>query len=346
MNPLLRLIIIFVTFMHGAAILLSIASPFVNPKAAAKNFATLKINFQTIALSTTKAQGSLPLSENEVKPTGEAALALPPSKSLPTPIVAEKIKSETNLSRTTTLKPTPPPSPKPKEVHAAVKKPEAPAVVIQPKKSSEKTIPAPKETPKPASKPSTIISKSKPPPVLEKSSETKEAKHLAKAIDAGPKIPNPMPAPNAKNEKREKLLAQARDSIGKIQKSHPPKTSLASDSANSAEPPKMLGELQSVSFGFLSGAISGNAPEAAYGSELINRLKLMLHLPEYGDVDVELTLAKSGKVIALKILRDENRANRLYIENTMPTLSFPPFGPFFEGESQHTFVIRLTSQAR
>ncbi len=142
--------------------------------------------------------------------------------------------------------------------------------------------------------------------------------------------------PSFKDQKRNKLLAQAQESIDKIQKAQP--TNSHSSGINKSIP--SIGELQSEQFI----SLLGKSPETIYSNALISRLKVLLQMPEHGDVDIELTLSRSGKVIKLKVLRDESSINRLYIEKIIPTLSFPSFEPFSDNETQHTFAIRLTNQ--
>jgi hypothetical protein len=77
---------------------------------------------------------------------------------------------------------------------------------------------------------------------------------------------------------------------------------------------------------------------------LSSRLQSQLQLPEYGGVDIELTLSNAGKVLQLKIVQAENQRNRSYIEKAILTISFPPFGRAFAGASQHTFRIALGNQ--
>jgi hypothetical protein len=77
--------------------------------------------------------------------------------------------------------------------------------------------------------------------------------------------------------------------------------------------------------------------------ELTSRLKRLLKLPQYGDVDIQLTLLRSGKVAKLIVTNSQNALNKDHVEKMLPTLIFPPFGNGFAGEEQHTFKIRLSN---
>ena len=84
--------------------------------------------------------------------------------------------------------------------------------------------------------------------------------------------------------------------------------------------------------------------EVSYRDELANRLKLLLRLPEYGEVKVKLTIERSGKIAKVLIISSESSANRKYIEKTLPGLTFPQFGTRFGDVDQYTFSITLGNE--
>ena len=86
------------------------------------------------------------------------------------------------------------------------------------------------------------------------------------------------------------------------------------------------------------------AAEVHYRDELARRLRMYLTLPERGEVVVELTLDRSGKVVKLALVSAANQANRKYVEQNVPLLVFPGFGTYFGGELQHSFTIALRSE--
>lgn len=56
---------------------------------------------------------------------------------------------------------------------------------------------------------------------------------------------------------------------------------------------------------------------------LITFLQNELHLPELGEVKIELIMSAQGKVISVKVLASESKKNEQYLEKHLPELSFP-----------------------
>lgn len=157
-------------------------------------------------------------------------------------------------------------------------------------------------------------------------------KVVAKAPDP-PIVEKPKPKSIPKKAVEKKLIkdpslvAKAKENIAKISKT--------SDKTNSREPStKDNGKPQ---------AASGNF-EAGYRDELANRLKLLLRLPEYGVVQVRLTVNRRGLVQKVEIVASESDVNKNYIEKALPELAFPPFGNNFPGNENHTFLISLNNE--
>lgn len=204
----------------------------------------------------------------------------------------------------------------------------------------KQTTPPPEPKPKPKLKPKeppkaiakVVKANPKAPPI------PKPAKSTQKAQEAPKPTQNPPPAEARPkpllDDNRKQLLARARESIGKIQTSGTVQPQQKNQTV-SLGAPQLIGQLQSESV--------PARLEISYQDVLINRLKDQLQMPEYGDVDIEITITRSGKILRYKILRDENKTNRQYIEKAIPSLQLPPFGKEFEGESQHTFIITLSN---
>lgn len=168
-----------------------------------------------------------------------------------------------------------------------------------------KSLPKPKPEPKPKAAPSKAESKGQP------------------------------AAPPPKNlEKNKQLLAKAQENIAKIRPT--------SDKVNSGK----LQDLQDMNLKVAASSIpAGKAVgrEFGYGDEIKNRLKLMLKLPDYGEVVLKLTLDRAGKVLKMEVVKSTTEGMRRYVEKSITGLMFPPFGGHFEGEPQHTFSITLSS---
>lgn len=145
----------------------------------------------------------------------------------------------------------------------------------------------------------------------------------------------------AAKAKQQKLLSQAQETIAKIDKSRD-KVSRTnfSDSGFVASPGAITG-LQVDSFSAQGTRQQLSPHEASYRDELASRLKLMLKLPEYGEVKIELILERSGKVSKITVKSSPSLANRKYIEKMLPTLTFHAFGTNFDQSPQFTFSITL-----
>lgn len=84
--------------------------------------------------------------------------------------------------------------------------------------------------------------------------------------------------------------------------------------------------------------------QMGYCEELVSRLKLHLRLPEVGKVVIKLTLSKLGSVSKVETVALESSLNGKYIENTLPAVNFPSFGPHFGEEEEHTFLLALCNE--
>lgn len=56
---------------------------------------------------------------------------------------------------------------------------------------------------------------------------------------------------------------------------------------------------------------------------LIEFLHGALHLPEFGEVKIQLTLNRDGTAARLVVLQAESKNNRAYLEEVLPRLQFP-----------------------
>ncbi len=76
-----------------------------------------------------------------------------------------------------------------------------------------------------------------------------------------------------------------------------------------------------------------------YPQLLVQKLKSALHLPEEGDVRLEVTLKNSGEVIEVKVLSSKSPDNATYLEIEIPKMRFPMFTAELSGKKQHTFTL-------
>lgn len=84
--------------------------------------------------------------------------------------------------------------------------------------------------------------------------------------------------------------------------------------------------------------------ELSYKDELVRRLKLLLKLPELGEIKMQLTIDRDGTVAKLVVLQTESQKNRNYVETTLPTLHLPAFGDRFKDKNQYTFPVTLSNE--
>lgn len=195
---------------------------------------------------------------------------------------------------------------------------------VEPAKIEPKQVPitAPKPAPIPA-KPATT--KQTPPP-----------KPTPKPVVKSP--PKPPPKPVAKSQPKE--IAQAEP---------PPKKGPSKESIDALKKKLAAIPNATASNGSLNKVSSSNNSFASadlafgYEDELVSRLKILLKLPEMGDVKVALTLNRQGKVIKTEILSSANPTNLKAVETHLPAIQFPPFGKAYSGETTHTFTLTLTN---
>lgn len=180
------------------------------------------------------------------------------------------------------------------------------------------------ESPKSAAKPQEQASKGKAEEIV------KGSKDISSAAQAG-------------KDKRLSLMAQAQKSIAKIAKeSHDSALSrIASASTAAIIIPDLLEEELDILP--KEGQSSSNDALYDYRSRLVLFLKMRLKLPEKGEVQVKLTLAKDGKVLNLAIIKTASRENREHVERMLPTLTFPVFDDSLGSVDEISFRLNLNS---
>lgn len=142
---------------------------------------------------------------------------------------------------------------------------------------------------------------------------------------------------------QQKLLMQAKETIAKIDKTRDKLSSSSSFESSMIPLPGGISSLEIDGLPEKSMSKIGDH-ESSYRSELASRLKLLLKLPEYGDVNIKLTIDRSGRVANVVVVSAESGANRKYIEKTLPALTFPSFGSNFSNAAQFTFSITLSNE--
>lgn len=91
-----------------------------------------------------------------------------------------------------------------------------------------------------------------------------------------------------------------------------------------------------------------NGPSADFDSDypnlMIGYLHQFLHLPEFGEVKIQLTLRQDGSVAKLVVLNTESEKNKRYLEGNLPLLKFPSFNGSFAKKKEHTFILTFCNE--
>lgn len=78
---------------------------------------------------------------------------------------------------------------------------------------------------------------------------------------------------------------------------------------------------------------------------LIRILKESLHLPEYGEVKIELTIKMGdGSVTHLSVLHSKSEANRKYLEKTLKSMVFSLPEKKNENNQEQTFTLLFSNE--
>lgn len=274
-----------------------------------KKFREQKLTVQTIKLSpSTLAPPSIPSSSSALPSTPSSALKQ--STKLPESKIVTPATTENKIEKANT-----------KSVQQKIDFKPTPQVKLNPKAStSSKTEPK-------APTPSKVVSKASTP-----------AKVEAKPLSDSSVQPTSVPKKNS--IVRQHLLSKVKQNLGQIKTQNLKQAvSKSTDTASLSA----IDKLQTDAFS-TSESLFGSTVDGDYRDELTSGLKRALQLPGYGNVTIELTLMRSGKIKSFKVIKTENAENSRYIEKTIANVSFPSFGESFKGMSEHTFLIILTNE--
>lgn len=198
-----------------------------------------------------------------------------------------------------------------------------------PKKEAPKEV-AKKETPKAALPKPEPVKKNPPQSSTAKQPEKSEQKTDAKET--------------AQAQKKGALIAEAKEKLAKLGEVKEVTPLPKSPPLPEMSLPGRLENLQIDTLSELSMALGpSRTQEISYRDEVANRLKQQLRLPEYGTVQVRLTLERSGQVAHLQITSSKSAKNSAYIEKTLPSISFPPLSSYFPDTDRYTFLITLSN---
>jgi hypothetical protein len=150
-----------------------------------------------------------------------------------------------------------------------------------------------------------------------------------------PALTTPPPSPS-KNTKTKQLLNDLQENIAKIEAK---RDNILPSQAMII--PKPIDALKADVYDIHAETIE--TEETSYKDGLILYLKDALHLPGYGTVKMRLTLQKDGTLQDVMALSSDSEVNRLYLENTLQELIFPPFTEELASKKTYTFVLTFCS---
>lgn len=269
-------------------------------------------------------RSSLSVKQQKTLRIQTVSLDKPSSPSIPPPKPPEEMEPQAQVVQEKVQAPQADDAPPPIKQEAPLPKSTKKNTVSTPK-LQKKTEPAPKKAAKksPAKKKTPIVSPKSP---------VAQAKHTpSKKIDS------------AEQERQAKLLREAEESIAKIsQNSHKSSKKQPLDLPKRIQSLKIDTELSCIKAD--NDSLEKNSKGLSYQNELALRLKSLLHLPEFGEVKLRLTIKRNGSLAAMTILKSESEKNCKYLEKELKTLRFPDFSSSFDGEAEHSFTITLSNE--
>lgn len=148
-------------------------------------------------------------------------------------------------------------------------------------------------------------------------------KPLAPKTSAKKPAPNKKAAPKAdENESALQSVANALEELKSLEKKKEPLKTLSVPSQIRLE---------------TKGAESKIAQ--TYGAFLVAYLENSLDLPEYGNVKLELSIDRTGRLLTSQVLSSESDKNSEFLKNRLPELAFPCFNDFQIAENTLTFTV-------
>ncbi len=76
-----------------------------------------------------------------------------------------------------------------------------------------------------------------------------------------------------------------------------------------------------------------------YHQLLIDEMQNNLHLPEYGEVKMEVVISSQGEVKSLKAIDVKSNKNQIYLEKAINNMTFPWIEQFFSEKKDISFTI-------
>lgn len=215
------------------------------------------------------------------------------------------------------------------------KKPSAPAKVAAEKKQSPP--PKPKETPAKPQKPAAAEVKPTGKPTAKAKGQTPQAKP-APAKKAPEKSPSKgTSSPNI--QVPQELIEELEERIAKIETKRDKIQAKADISV-----PKSIDSSFSHKYEDIYDEDAVMDEMSTYNEFLVAYLQQQLHLPDFGEVKIEITLRQDGAIERFVVLKTENDKNRKYLEERLPSLRFPEFKGKGLSKNRQTFVLTFCNE--
>jgi outer membrane biosynthesis protein TonB len=188
------------------------------------------------------------------------------------------------------------------------------------------------------------------PPAVSKKVPPKPEKKEAKKVQAPTLTPTPAPKklPDPKKEKtlqvkkqksaKEEVLKELEERIAKIEAKNdrmPLKPELAVPSSITLSSQTALQAPKAVADYDLRG-------DDEFIGSLISYLQGQLKLPDVGEVQIQLTLRKDGRVETMKVIKASSEKNRKYLEENLSGLSFPQV--YLDKSSSRSFLFTFCNK--
>ncbi len=223
---------------------------------------------------------------------------------------------------------------------------------LQPKIATPKSMPAPHKsipanasvsvsTPvkeKPAAQKTTVISEKKPESLK---------KTVVKSNGPTKKTAPVKPTPQTKSQKNSGtskisrgLAKELEESIAKIDEKRDNFSSKARSANANKAPPAPMTRLSSLdSMPLVATASSDEIREL-----LVQELREVLHLPDFGEVKVRLSFRVDGSIAEVKVLKADSKKNKEYLERELPRHGFPFIADLRLTEKERSFVISFCNE--
>ena len=91
-------------------------------------------------------------------------------------------------------------------------------------------------------------------------------------------------------------------------------------------------------------SVDQGSSDSEFLDQMIAYLHQSLHLPDFGEVKIQLTLRQDGSIAKLVVLKSESEKNRRYLESNLPRLHLPSLDGTLAKKAEQTFVLTFCNE--